>query len=102
MLETCLIILVCTKKRLTVWEAIPNARSRGNPAATPPSAKASIAKYKYAGPLPLYDLKAERYLSIFVNWGVNVHEYDSLQTSSIPQASNRVKVFLIRFPYLAN
>lgn len=38
---------------LTVWEARPRAKSRGRPAATPPSAKASIAKNIYAGPLPL-------------------------------------------------
>lgn len=38
---------------LTVCEAKPNASSRGRPAATPPSAKASMAKNMYAGPLPL-------------------------------------------------
>lgn len=38
---------------LTVWAASASAVSRGSPAATPPSASASIMRYTKAGPEPL-------------------------------------------------
>lgn len=42
----------------TVWAARAWARLRGSPARTPPSARASIMRNTYAGPLPLRPLTA--------------------------------------------